>query len=200
VVTEIRLYIEGGGDSKDGKAMLRRGFAGFLGALRDTAREKRVEWRIVVAGSRQNTLDAFRLACRIHAEAFNLLLVDSEDCVSIAPHEHIRRHDKVNVPADQCHLMVQIMEAWIVADRDAVRRFYGQGFVESALPATKDVESIAKDALLKGLENASRRTQKGTYHKIHHGAALLERVDSLLVRQSAPHCQRLFTTVTDAIH
>ena len=32
--------------------------------------------------------------------------------------------------------MVECMEAWFLADRAALLRFYGQGFNENALPAT----------------------------------------------------------------
>ena len=59
----------------------------------------------------------------------------------------------------------------------ALTEFYGQDFLRNALPGTDDVEAIPKDRLLSSLNHATRGTQKGPYHKIDHGAALLERID-----------------------
>ncbi|MGB2819889.1 MAG: DUF4276 family protein, partial [Phycisphaerae bacterium] len=89
--------------------------------------------------------------------------------------------------------------AWIVADRAAMRDFYGQGFRESAIPETEDVEQIDKARLLEGLDRASRDTQKGPYHKVHHAARLLERIDPQVVRSRARHCERLFATLRKVI-
>ncbi len=82
-----------------------------------------------------------------------------------------------------------------MADREALARFYGQGFRATALPAREDVEGIPKADLEAALANATRDTQKGSYHKIRHGARILELVDPQTVRARAPHCDRLFTIV-----
>lgn len=42
MTNEIRIYIEGGGDSKDGKAEIRKGFGAFLVSLREMARKRRI--------------------------------------------------------------------------------------------------------------------------------------------------------------
>lgn len=42
MVSEIRVYVEGGGNSKDTRARLREGFSGFLRDLVDKARQKRI--------------------------------------------------------------------------------------------------------------------------------------------------------------
>ena len=99
------------------------------------------------------------------------------------------------VSDDQCQLMVQLMESWLVADRDALRAFYGPGLNENPLPGLADVELIDKADVLGALEDATRRTQKGRYHKIRHGAKLMGRVDVDRVRRAARHCDRLFRTV-----
>jgi hypothetical protein len=81
LVTEIRIYVEGGGDSADTKQFLREGFSTFLKGVNSNAREKRIRWHVVMCGGRVATIKAFRTATRQHAEAFNVLLVDSESAV-----------------------------------------------------------------------------------------------------------------------
>jgi hypothetical protein len=58
MITEIRIYIEGGGDKKDTKKAIRIGFSEFLKDLRWRAQKKRIRWQIIVCGSRQNALGA----------------------------------------------------------------------------------------------------------------------------------------------
>jgi hypothetical protein len=197
----IRVYVEGGGDRKDTKVAVRLGFDAFLGELRDAARVRKLEWKAITCGSRGSALDDFRTACRTHPDCFNVLLVDSEGPVSAGPREHLRARDDwaLDVSEEHCHMMVQAMEAWIIADVEALRAFYGQGFQPSAIPGTQNVERIDKERLLEAMTAASRQTQKGPYHKIHHGPKLLARVDPRVVRPKAPHCQRLFATVQKVI-
>jgi len=44
MVTEVRIYAEGGGDKKDTRALLREGFSRFLDSLRKMARSKGIRW------------------------------------------------------------------------------------------------------------------------------------------------------------
>lgn len=143
---EIRIYVEGGGRGKETKAAMRRGFGGFLSQLRDSARERNIRWNIIACGPRNAAIDNFFIAIRSHAQAFNLLLVDAEAPVTSAPWKHLERHGE-NAPDEQCHLMVQMMEAWFVADCDALANFYGSGFRAGALPTGRNVELIEKDRL-----------------------------------------------------
>jgi hypothetical protein len=144
VVREIRIYVEGGGDRTETKAKLHNGFSVFLRDLREKARERRIRWNITVCGPRGSAHDDFNTACRTHTEAFNVLLVDSEGPVNSSPKQHLRDRDgwQVNESEDQYHLMVQAMEAWLIADGEAVKKYYGQDFQESAIPNTQDVEQI----------------------------------------------------------
>ena len=55
------------------------------------------------------------------------------------PKAHLMSRDGWNLPdisAERYRLMVQMMEAWLVADRDALSRFYGQRFNANAIPET----------------------------------------------------------------
>ncbi len=48
------------------------------------------------------------------------------------------------VDARSVHLLAQTMEAWIVADADALSRYYGPGFNARALSRAADLENVAK--------------------------------------------------------
>ena len=200
---EIRVYVEGGGD-RDSKASLRAGFHKFFSELQEKAARKNVRLRVIACGSRSSTYEDFRAGMRANPNAINLLLVDSERPVSGPPRTHlsVAQHDNWSLDAvedKQCHLMAQMMESWLVVDGKALAGFYGDGFRANALPKSKDIEKVAKGEIEKALKAATRDTQKREYHKMRHGPPLLERVDANLVRGRAPHCERLFKTIEDAI-
>src|SRR5438105_6544141 len=90
--------------------------------------------------------------------------------------------------------MVQMMEAWFHADKNALLKFYGQGFNGGALKANPNVEEIPKIDLKQGLSAATKKSQKGDYYdnKTKHGPELLARIDPHRVREAAPNCTRLF--------
>lgn len=195
----VFLYIEGGGDSKTTKKPLRKGFRLFLRnmGLDDS------KIQIVLCGGRNATYKRFDNACRNHTAVYNVLLVDSEGPVNTTttPKQYLRDRDSWQVDGsdDQYHLMVQAMEAWLIADQEAVKLYYGQGFQESALPDTQDVEQIEKDILDTSLNRAANKTNKKEYHKIRDGAKLLDLIDANTVREKARHCNRLFQTLTNKI-
>jgi hypothetical protein len=202
VVNEVRIYAEGGGGGKDTKAAIRRGFGEFLRQLRALARDRRIRWNIIACGPRNAAFDAFKTALRTHAAAFNVLLVDAEGAVNQTPWGHLQERDGWNhqhVADDHCHLMVQMMEAWFVADIDTLESFYGNGFRRQAIPARNEVEAIDKAILETALQNATRDSCKGPYHKIRHGSKLLCLIDSQIVRSKASHCERLFGTLAHKI-
>jgi hypothetical protein len=153
----------------------------------------------VLCGSRERAFDNFLTALQTHRDAFNLLLVDAEGPVTGAPWEHLRRRDGWQRPGDaadeQCHLMVQSMEAWIVADLEALRGYYGQQFNPNPLLRTPQIETVDHHRIATALAEATRQTRKGHYHKIDHAADLLELLNVARVRAAAPHCDRLFTTL-----
>jgi hypothetical protein len=198
MVKEIRIYVEGGGKGSDSRAAVRTGFAGFLEPLRKIARERGIRWDIVACGSRRIAFEKFKTALDTHPNAYNVLLVDSEADVSKSPWSHLQNRDGWELSGamdEQCHLMVQMVEAWLIADPERLAEYYGSGFRANALPARKDVEAIEKKDLDSGLERATQKTQKGRYHKIQHGPALLARIRPEVVRRRAKHCDRLFVTL-----
>lgn len=124
-----------------------------------------------------------------------MLLVDSEGPVEGEPRAHLYARDGWNlndVDDRSVHLMVQTMEAWIVADVDVLRGYYGQRFNQGALPRTVDLERVSKPTLEHSLQRATERTQKGRYKKIAHASDLLKRIDAEQVKARCRHCGRLF--------
>ncbi|MCL5105375.1 MAG: DUF4276 family protein [Armatimonadetes bacterium] len=195
MASEIRIYFEG--DSK-----LKRGFNVFFRGLVTSARARQVRWHLVAGGSINDTCDDFSLALRKHPNAFNVLLVDADCAVgSTGPWEHLENFSESPLSKlpqsadDHLHLMVQLMEAWFIADKVALEHYYGQGFAGNRLPNRPDVESIRKADVMRGLAGATKNTKKGKYHKTKHAPDLLERIDPAKVRACAPWCNRLFETL-----
>lgn len=204
MVKEIRIHIEGGGDSKGQKKLIKQGFGNFLNSMADAAKSKNIKWNITICGTRNNAFRDFRTALKSHPDAFNVLLVDAEAPMKKdSPWEHLKFRDNWDKPAgtndDNCHLMVQTMEAWFIADIATLKKFYGQGFKENGIPKTTNVETIPKgenNNLERILKIATGGTTKLEYHKINHAYKLLELLDVDKVRQASPYCDRLFTTLT----
>jgi hypothetical protein len=194
MVKAIRIYIEGDPE-------LRQGFRTFLKPLYDLAQSKKIKIEPPrLCGSREAAYKAFKTALKTHPDAFSILLVDSEEPVEKkqTPWQHIKNRDgwdSLGTNDAHCHLMVQTMEAWFMADIDALRQYYGQKFQESAIPRNPNVEEIEKARLESALEAATRHTPKGEYHKTRHASQLLERLDIAKVRKAAPNCDRLFATL-----
>jgi hypothetical protein len=88
--------------------------------------------------------------------------------------------------------MVQCMEAWFLADKTTLARYYGDGFRESALPRNPRIEEIPKREVAYGLRRATEATIKGPYHKTRHGFDLLGRLDPRAVRQRSPFADAFF--------
>jgi hypothetical protein len=197
----VKLFVEGGGDSDSLKTECRRGFRHLL----DRAGLKGRMPRVVPCGGRKNAFEQFCTELEGGGTDGAFLLVDAEDPVTRAsPWEHVaQRHgDEAwfrpdGATEDHLHLMVQCMEAWFVADRRALRDFYGQGFQEGALPATTSkTEEVGKRILCDKLEQATRNTKtKGIYSKGQHSFKLLAMLDPSVVRKASPWADRFFATL-----
>jgi Domain of unknown function (DUF4276) len=199
---DIVIYFEGGGNSAESKAALRLGMSGFLKPLVDMARQRRCRWSITSCGGRDQACDAFLDALQNEPQKFNVLLVDSEAAVASLPRAHLQQRDGWNLNGaqeEQVHLMAQCMEAWLVADPEALAAYYDQGFNANALPKRINLEEEPKVQIYAALENATRQTQKGGYGKIKHASVLLKRVSQDKAKKRCAHCERLFTTLTAKI-
>ncbi len=163
-----------------------------------------MRWNLVMCGSRSETCERFLGEMSSSLDEFPVLLVDSDAEVNKAPKAHLAEMTGSAWAWDQAleeqvHLMVQTMETWLVADVEALRAYYGRHFKSNVLPKRQDLEKLPKENVGSALARASRRTQKGEYHKIDHASELLSRVDPEKVRRRCRHCKRLFDTLTSVI-
>ena len=209
-MSEIAIYVEGGGDTAQQKSDLRQGFDCLFSQAKTKAREKRYRWSLIPCGSRQQTYEAFKNALKTKPLATNVLLVDSEDPIPICTAlnndaiirvEHLKKRDNWvfdEVESECIHLMVQCMEAWIVADVDALKTFYGQDFLVNSLPKRNNHEEEPKTDIYNKLKQATKTTQKGEYAKIKHASKLLMIIDSREVEKRCPRFKE-FTQWLDRI-
>jgi hypothetical protein len=154
--------------------------------------------KIVVCGSRENAYDKFKMF--VGGKDYAMLLVDAEVPVTAqGPWEHLKASDNWDRPVgaddDQCHLMVQAMESWFLADREALGEYYGAGFQESDLPQNPRVEQVAKQDVISGISNASRNTKKGPYDKGAHSYEILEKLAPAKVQQASPYADRFIRSL-----
>jgi len=187
------IFFEGGGDKDATQSKCREGLSRYCAKLKPV----RSRLKIVACGSRERTFDKFRRATLDGSvgEVF-VVLVDSEGPVTApTPVEHLQLRDKWDFPSIESHqvfLMVQTMEAWFLADREALAGFYDGGFLPKSLPGSAtNIEIIRKEDVEQGLKNATGKTDtKGEYHKINHGTALLALIDPVKVENASPHAKR----------
>ena len=194
----VAIYMEGGGDSRDAKAALRRGMDALLQPLKEAAKAKDLRWRLVPCGGRHEAFRRFRDAVNHGDSTIAVLLVDAEGPVNRAPRLHLQSRDGWDMDfagEDTIHLMVQVMETWIVADPDALSTYYGQNFNGNVLPKAANLEQVSKADVARTLNRATERTTKRCYHKIRHASNLLKRIDVERVKKRCPHCARLFNTL-----
>jgi len=81
------------------------------------------------------------------------------------------------------------MEAWLLADRNTVAKYYGFGFRLKALRGDeRNVEAILKDDLEPRLIGASKDTKtKGRYDKGGHAFDILAEISPAKVEAGSPH-------------
>jgi hypothetical protein len=191
----MHVFVEGGGDRRSYTAC-RRAFSVFFGKLLG-------DWpkpRIIACGSRDEAYRDFSRALA-NRENFAILLVDAEEPVlagtSAAAHLRNRDHWTQPLPENQVHLMVQCMEAWLIADKALLAQYYGDGFNETTLPANPRIEEIPKNDLYDRLSRATASTSKGRYHKTRHAFEILERLDPHSVQRLSPFAARLFMALLE---
>lgn len=209
---EVRLYVEGGGDAATLKTACREGFASFLkkAGLKDHMP------RIIACGGREDAYDSFCTAIANGQHAF--LLVDSEAPIApqannngnvAAQHQqwlpwtHLKQRvgDGWDMPPNakntDCHLMVQVMESWFLADGTTLATFFGNGFNPKKLPnSATSIESIAKPAVYKALQEATATCKtKTSYGKGEHSFKILAAIDPHKVCAASPWAQRFVETL-----
>jgi hypothetical protein len=157
---------------------------------------------LTACGGRDEAFKKFMHEIESPTSDFVVLLVDSEGPVRKPPRLHLKERDHWDLPGvgeDNIHLMIQLMETWIVSDVDTLARFYGNKFRQSALPGAVNLENTQKRDIEKALARATKGTAKGAYKKISHAGTLLERLDPKVVGGRCPSCKRLFNVLQEFI-
>ncbi len=93
--------------------------------------------------------------------------------------------------------MVQLMEAWFLADRETLTGYFGNGFRVNSLPRNPNIENIPRQDVLSGLHSATRECRKGTYNKTNHAAALLNQINPEAVYSVCPNFTLLIDHLCD---
>ena len=182
------MYVEGGG-RKALDRQCRRAFNKFFRRAGIATANVSVEAR----GARGEAYNAFRDDSDRNFR--RILLVDAEGPVTAkTAWGHLKQSDGWRKPKgasdEQCHLMVQIMESWFLADVDALAGYYGQGFRRQGLPKNPDVEQVPKRDVCNGLERASKGTGRGGYRKGRDSFEILGRLDPAKVRGASKYANR----------
>ena len=153
------MFIEGTSDIKNGN--LREGFRKLL--------EQKVKGnmpRISMGEGKNQTIDKF-----LHTDHAKLL------CDLDNPPEHIeddlQKYELLN-SRNSVFYMIQEMEAWFLSQPDVLDKFYCEE-VSRRIPK-KQAEHIAEPD--RELQNITQKSRKGKYHKVKHGAQLLQMLDA----------------------
>ncbi|MCW8166057.1 DUF4276 family protein [Verminephrobacter aporrectodeae] len=205
----VKLFVEGGGGGLEKEC--REGFRKFI-----TTAGIKNQPRIVASGSRSKAFDDYRIAIDNGEEA--LLLIDSEapvadqhqqgaDADQWKPWAYLRNRqdDAWEQPAGasdtDCHLMVQCMENWFLADSTTLRKFFGQGFKENKLPAHRPIEQVAKNEVHSALADATQGCKtKAPYGKSEHSFKLLAEVDPGRITAASPWAKRFVDALKKKMH
>ena len=195
------IYIEGGGDRNENlERLFRRAWTKFFAAA---SLEGRLP-RVVRGGSRSRTFDLFRKAATSSDPTrVPLLLVDSEEAVQEgrSPWQHLDARDNWSPPGgaddDRAFLMVQVMETWFLADREALKRHFGSQLRENALRQWPRLEDVSKASVLAALNDATFHCSP-PYTKGKVSFQLLAEINPGLVETACPHAKRLLQRLRTA--
>jgi hypothetical protein len=187
-LVSVQIFVEGGGDQRITLTKCRRGFSEYCAKIVPPN-----HFRIIARGSRDEAFRKFKIAVENGrpGEVFALLVDSEEPVAAVSPVQHLQSRDRWDfswVKNRQVFLMNQVMEGWLLADRERLAEFYDGGFVPNALPGSANsIEIIRKQDIEAGLKNATRNTRtKGEYHKTRHGFDLLASIDPIKVERASP--------------
>ena len=191
----IMLYVEGGGSKGKAKTDCRKAFQSFI--KRAGVKQK---VNVVACGARGSAFNRFKIEHR-NGRQTALLLVDSEGPITTpSAWQHLKGSDNWDRPSnatdDQCHLMVQVMESWFLADVETLESFFGTSFQRQALPRNPNIEDVPAQDVHNGLDRATSNTGKGPYSKGAHSFEVLAKLDPEKVTKASPHAKRFIESLT----
>jgi hypothetical protein len=223
----MKIFVEGGGNQKVLLGECRKAFR----ELFEKAGVKKGSFEIIASGSRLDAYKDFKNALnaghtdaillvdseeqvRIIASAANSRRLDFDRTRSptaigrsVRPWQHLRERvgDDWDQPAGatnrQVHFMVACMEAWFLADKDALAAYYRgphrrEQFNEATLPSRPDIEGLSKTEVMAALSRATRPNQSKKEYtdksKGAHSFKILATLDPEKIARASYHAQRLF--------
>ncbi len=191
---KIKLYIEGGGDSSLQDSEFRSGWAAFF---QNAGLQGKMP-SVIRGGGRTQTYDSFCTAVRMRKpNELPLLLVDSEDPVAPnhEPWQHLKVRDGWDKPAgaadEDAFLMVTCMVTWLIADREALQKFFHDCWRDNALPQWPTLESIDRKRAFNALIQATAACEKKSYAKGRVSFDLLKAINPQKVAAACPSAGRL---------
>lgn len=132
-----------------------------------------------------------------------LLLFDSEAPVKTGhtSWQHLKARDNWDRPNgasdDQAFLMVEVMETWLIADRQMLERYFGANFRSNQIPAWPSLEAVPKKAVLETLDRSTAGCGKKRYAKGKISFELLGRTDPNESRMRV-HMRRFYLIASGA--
>jgi hypothetical protein len=194
---KVRIYVEGGpkGTNADGLRRFKNGFKQHLARLDPVLNTLDVS----PCGSTNETIRDFARGLREkEPDRVVALLVDSDNPVTAdSAAKHLQtKLDAAKVPQSERNnvfLMVQCMEAWLVTDAGALEKCFGSKLRASALPSSRDIETVPKRDVLAALDAAMKPTPSAPYHKVKHGAMILAKLNPDRVSDRSRHAKSLYS-------
>jgi Domain of unknown function (DUF4276) len=186
MVKELRIYFEG-------DVGLRPGFRSFFDSIYKAARTSRC--RVELVATDGTPVQDYNSGLKANPDAWNVLLLDSDVSVDRTHVELCRSKQIEPSRSDSGFWMVQVMESWFLADADALRAHFGKRFQEGPLKGNPKVEEIPKGDVGVRLKSIAG----GEYDKVRDGVKLLTKIDPAKVRNAAPNCERMFSTILEGL-
>jgi hypothetical protein len=189
---QVKLYVEGGGDSDATHTELRQAFTTLLKA----AGVQKLP-RVVACGGGPSTLDDFKNAVeRSGSTERAFVLVDSESAVtegdSVWAHLDKEYGWKKPPEAEEstAFLMIQCMETWLIADLDAVIEYFKPHFNRKSIAAWPDLEAVPKKTIQAALGSATAGGR--AYAKGKISFEILSTVEPAKLEAACPAAKRFF--------
>lgn len=173
---KLRIFIEGSSNTSNGD--LRQGFRTLLQPLLPGVR-----FQIIMGGGKSQAIHKFKKA---QEKADDCLLVIDLDAPTMEKNRDLQENS-LNIEADRVFYMIQEMEAWFI-DQPEVLDDYYKDKIARKLPK-RPAHEIPEPA--RKLEQATSNTQKGKYHKVKDGTALLRLLDGPQLMEKFEDFRRL---------